>query len=174
MVLTKYIPSYTVEDYRQWKGDWELWSGVPIAMTPSAKQPHQRITGNLYFQIRSALEQNGCENCEAFFELDWVVSKDTVFRPDLLVVCRHERSDYIDTTPTLVVEVLSESTRQRDLLFKRDHYEKLGVTYYLIVDPEKSDYQLLVNAEGGFKEAAQLCLELEQDCRVHLDASRIF
>ena len=25
---------YTYEDYRQWKGDWELIDGVPFAMAP--------------------------------------------------------------------------------------------------------------------------------------------
>ena len=30
-----YKPRYTVDDYESWAGDWELWQGTAIAMTPS-------------------------------------------------------------------------------------------------------------------------------------------
>ena len=173
MVLPKYIPSYTVEDYRQWKGDWELWSGIPIAMIPSPKQAHQRISGNLHFQLRTALAAAGCKDCEVFYELDWVVAEDTVFRPDLLVVCGHQQSEFIEERPGLVVEILSESSRQRDLLYKRESYEKLGVPFYLVVDPEESECRLLVNGDSGFKENRSPELSLTDSCVIRLDYSKI-
>ncbi len=38
-------------------------------------------------------------------------------------------------TPALVAEVLSDSTRQNDLTYKRELYHRQGVEAYLIVDP---------------------------------------
>lgn len=39
----QYQPHYTVEDYELWEGDWELWDGHAIAMSPAARPDHQRI-----------------------------------------------------------------------------------------------------------------------------------
>ena len=30
----RFIPHYTYEDYKQWKGNWELIDGTPFAMFP--------------------------------------------------------------------------------------------------------------------------------------------
>ncbi len=45
--VRKYQPHYTVEDYRQWKGDWELWYGTAVAMSPSPFGPHERAVSAL-------------------------------------------------------------------------------------------------------------------------------
>ncbi len=37
----KYIPNYTLTDYRRWEGDWELWDGIPVSMSPSPFGTHQ-------------------------------------------------------------------------------------------------------------------------------------
>ncbi len=58
--------------------------------------------------------------------------------PDLMVRQRqHGGRDWDDApTPSLVVEVLSGSTRRRDLGKKRQLYLDAGVTDYWVVDPE--------------------------------------
>jgi Uma2 family endonuclease len=43
----------------------------------------------------------------------------------------------IQGAPALVVEILSPSTRRRDLGIKRDLYDKFGVREYWIVDSKK-------------------------------------
>ena len=61
-----------------------------------------------------------------------------VVQPDLLVICDPENIEKDDTymgTPTLVVEVLSESTRSRDIIKKLDLYMSGGVEEYWIVNP---------------------------------------
>ncbi len=49
--------------------------------------------------------------------------------------------------PLLIVEVTSPSTRRNDLEPKRDHYYRLGIPYYLIVDrqagPRRDEVQLI-------------------------------
>ncbi|WP_457626586.1 hypothetical protein [Persephonella sp.] len=38
----KYLPNYTVEDYKQWEGDWELIEGIAYAMVPSPLESIKR------------------------------------------------------------------------------------------------------------------------------------
>lgn len=37
----RYIPTYTVADYERWEGEWELWDGVPVAMSSAPIFRHQ-------------------------------------------------------------------------------------------------------------------------------------
>ena len=174
MAIARYIPHYTVDEYRKWEGDWELWSGVPIAMSPSAKRIHQKLCGRLFRILSEKLDSESCSNCEVLFEIDWLVSEDTVLRPDLLVICDHKSSDFVEETPILVAEVLSESTRRRDLLYKRESYQQLGVKYYLIVDPKNASTQFLVNQSDGYRECKSGNLEFTPECGFELVLDNFF
>ena len=81
----KYAPHYRVDDYRQWKGDWELWDGIAIAMSPSHIGPHQAVLVALASELRGALRDASC-NATVLVELDWIIKNDTVVRPDVIVV----------------------------------------------------------------------------------------
>ncbi len=172
MALPRYVPHYSVQDYQQWKGDWELWSGIAVARSPAPKKQHQRICAKLHLLLADALKRDGCEDCELYFELDWIVNSDTVYRPDLSIVCGDSDTDFIEKTPDMVVEVLSDSTRQRDLFYKRDSYEQLGVKYYLIVDPSSGDSQLLVLTEKGYEAEEGGTVELPGGLLVDLGFER--
>ncbi|WP_442507017.1 Uma2 family endonuclease [Novipirellula sp. SH528] len=140
MPIPQYIPHYTATDYQQWEGDWELWNGIPVAMTPSPFGPHQTLLAKLAHRFISAIEASGCENCEVVLELDWIVSQHTVVRPDLSIVCHANLDRFIERPPSLVVEILSPSTSQRDRTVKRDLYEQQGVLHYLIANPDDATY----------------------------------
>ncbi len=43
----KYREHYTIEDYKQWQGDWELIEGIPFAMAPSPFADHQIIISQI-------------------------------------------------------------------------------------------------------------------------------
>ena len=63
-----------------------------------------------------------------------------LFKPNLVVVKKENYSimnwhGAIYGVPDMVVEVLSPSTRVRDLTVKKDAYESNGVKEYWIVDP---------------------------------------
>ena len=171
MALPRYIPHYTVRDYNLWEGDWELWSGVAVSMSPSAKRLHQRICGRLFRILCETLDTAGCAACEVTFEVDWVVSDDTVFRPDLLVTCGHKPSDFVEETPVFVAEILSDSTRQRDLLYKREAYQELGVKYYLIIDPQAGTSKLLINEDHGYVDCDESKLNFHPDREIEVDFS---
>jgi len=62
-----------------------------------------------------------------------------VVQPDLMVICDLEENlgedDYYHGIPTLVVEIISDSTRSKDYIRKLDLYMSCGVQEYWIVDP---------------------------------------
>jgi len=111
----RYVPHYTIDDYQLWEGDWELWSGTAVAMSPSPKKVHQRLSKRLVTMLDEALREANCSDCEVFQEVDWRVNSDTVFRPDLSITCSDTNSDYLGKTPELVIEILSDSNSILDL-----------------------------------------------------------
>lgn len=127
---------YTYDDYKTWKDseDWELLNGVAYAMSPSLTTRHQRISKKIAFEIESYLKG---KTCEVFYELDAVLSKDDIAKPDIMVVCDKSKitEKNIQGAPDLVVEILSPSTSRRDKKTKLEIYRKSGVKEYWIVDP---------------------------------------
>ena len=69
--------------------------------------------------------------------------------PDLMVRSgNRETSDWRSAPPpSLVVEVLSPTTRRRDRVRKRDFYLEAGVAEYWIVDPEAKTLTIVRRAE---------------------------
>ncbi len=110
----KFQPNYTVDDYRQWQGDWELWQGIPVSMVPSPFGRHSSVTGKIVTSLNNAIAANGC-SATTLVELDWIISAGTVVRPDVAVVCGGLPERHLEARPEIVVEVLSGTTRDRDL-----------------------------------------------------------
>ncbi len=117
---------------------YEIIGGEKI-MAPSASAYHNSIMGDLYTDIKLYLRRN---NCGFVFSdsIDVHLPDGSMFKPDLIVV-KSENADIIDWdgtihgVPDMVVEVLSRSTKKKDLTIKKDTYEKNGVKEYWIVDP---------------------------------------
>lgn len=68
-----------------------------------------------------------------------------VVQPDVMVLCDLDKIDEKGKywgVPTLLVEVLSDSTRKRDLEKKLDLYKETGVREYWMVDPAKKEIYL--------------------------------
>lgn len=175
--VPRYEPHYTVADYRRWPGDWELWSGRAIAMTPSPFGRHQNVLAALLTRLRVEIDRLGCK-ATALSELDWIVSDDTVVRPDVVVICGGVPERHLDSPPALVAEVLSPSARHHDLIFKRDLYAQQGVGIYLIIDPDAqtvehlslgSDHQYAAVDQGE-----QLELQVCDECEIKFDVRRLF
>jgi Uma2 family endonuclease len=172
----RYVPHYTLDDYRQWEGDWELIDGVAIAMTPSPFAPYERVISRLSRIIGTQIEQNSCP-CEVYTNLDWIVSQDTVIRPDLMVVCGDQPQRHLERPPVLVAEVMSESTKGRDRIAKRAVYVEQRVRYFLVIDPDAKTV-VLATGESTCLFAADGCVELELadqgSCKVKIDCQRLF
>lgn len=141
-------------------------------MTPSPFGPHQRPIARLTYYFVGQLVEQGSTDCEVYSELDWIVSDDTVVRPDLSIVCNHPVQRFIETCPTLVVEVLSESTAEKDRTAKYELFESQGVKYYLMLDPLTRAHQLYQAIDGVFallEDKNPIELYLHDQCRLTFD-----
>jgi len=177
MPAVSYKPHYTIEDYFLWEGDWELWNGIPVSMAPSPDFFHQTVSGNLHWQFKNLLKSEGCtSDCRAIYEIDWHVDASTVVRPDIMVVCEKPSGRWIEKRPELAVEILSPSTRQKDLTAKRDLYAANGVPFYLIVDPEgRSALLLSLDGKGTYRELPpETPFELHPGCVMRLEIPALF
>lgn len=74
-------------------------------------------------------------------------------QPDVLVVVDGPLDvPRIEVPPLLVVEVLSKSTRSRDLLDKRAAYQDAGVPSYWMVDTKVPSLRVLELVHGTYRE----------------------
>ncbi len=172
----RYVPHYTIDDYRMWEGRWEMIDGVPIAMTPSPFGPHERIISRLSFEIQMQHRSGKCP-CEVYTCLDWIISQDTIVRPDLMVICGEQPKYHLERAPALVAEVLSDSTKGRDLVVKRALYTENAVPHYLIIDPESKTIEHVAGGTSGFRtENSRFELDLGNDpnCRITIECAKLF
>ncbi|MBN2701104.1 MAG: Uma2 family endonuclease [Methylothermaceae bacterium] len=136
---------HTYGEYLTWPEDvrYELIDGRAYLMAPAPTLDHQDITGEIYFQLRQALEDKPCRPFIA--PVDVRLPKqdetddaiDTVVQPDVLVVCDETKLDRrgVRGAPDLVVEVSTPATAYHDHQRKRAIYERAGVSEYWLVDP---------------------------------------
>lgn len=135
---------HTYANYLTWPEDvrYELIDGIAYLMAPPLRV-HQEIVGELYHQVRTALEGKPCRAYVAPFdvrlpkesEADQLV--DTVVQPDLLVVCDESKLDErgMRGAPDWVVEVLSPSTAGHDQTVKLSAYERAALPEVWLVHP---------------------------------------
>lgn len=102
---------------------WELLEGE-LVMTPAPRFVHQDMLGRSYVRVLAPAQP---PLVVALAPLDVRLSERTVLQPDLVVARREQAGDHgIEGIPLLVVEVLSPSTRCRDLMDKRRILERVG------------------------------------------------
>lgn len=111
----------------------ELLDGA-FVMTPNPGLQHQRAVVNLAVLMRTLDLPPGLEALVGPFDV--ALSTGDLLVPDVLIA-RVETLTTKDLrgAPELVVEVLSPSTRRRDLGDKLTAYRDAGVPHYWVVDP---------------------------------------
>jgi len=136
---------HTYADYLTWPDEvrYELIDGMAWMMAPAPTLDHQEVAGDIYFQLRQALQNRPCRPFIA--PVDVRLPKgdeedariDTLVQPDVLVVCDPDKLDRrgVRGAPDLVVEVLSPGTASHDHVRKRQVYERAGVREYWLVHP---------------------------------------
>lgn len=170
-----YSEKYTVEDYQEWKGDWEIVHGEAYAMSPSPLYDHQYITGKIFRQLDEQLDN--CPKCHAVIETDVTLSEDTVVRPDSMVIC-YEPEDKLTKSPELVFEVTSKSTAKRDEILKFDLYQNEAIKYYILIYPNSKKAKLYELIDYKYRKIADFTdehyhFELSQ-CTVDFDFNFIW
>jgi Uma2 family endonuclease len=157
---------------------YEILDG-DLFMVPAPGIKHQRLSITLSAILLKKLSQFGTVLAAP---CDVLLSNEDIVQPDILFV-RKERSGIIGEfniqgSPDLVVEILSQGTRERDLGAKRKIYWKFGVQEYWIVDPEAETIEVLVWSEigyvtaGVYNKSGRLCSPLLANLKIPL--SEIF
>lgn len=116
---------------------------------------HQTISRRIQFQLMEQIENTG--HGQVFNSpIDVQFDDFNVVQPDLVLVL-NQNDIVIETrlrgVPDFVVEILSPSTREKDVLLKKQLYEQNGVPVYWIVDP-KTDTVLVhqLDSTGRYNE----------------------
>ena len=153
--------TYTIDDYYRVPNDRrvELIDGVFYDMTGPVNV-HQFLVGFIYNSIYNYIQANNGD-CIPFISpsdvrLDILKDDRTMVQPDVFIVCDEEKLDdgkNVKGAPDFVVEVLSPSTRKKDMTKKLTKYAEAGVREYWIVDPQRG--QIIV-------------YDLEHDCEIKL------
>lgn len=117
---------------------------------------HQRIIVELMNIMYNWFDGKKCKPLTAPFDVTLVKDdKKNVAQPDIMVICDtdniNEKGRY-KGTPTLVIEVLSESTRRMDMLKKLDLYSSSGVSEYWIVNPFNREVYVYFYEEYDIKD----------------------
>jgi Uma2 family endonuclease len=125
------IQRYTPEEYltMEAKADFksEYCDGFITAMAGASRE-HNLIAGNLHGEIRSQLKARRCEVYMSDMRLS--VSRTGLYTyPDVMAVCGEPQfeGDEVKTllNPTVIIEVLSDSTESYDRGRKFGHYRRL-------------------------------------------------
>lgn len=145
---------YTVEDYYAIPDERrvELIDGVIYDMGAPAVI-HQKILGELHLLFRECVDAHEGV-CDVYLSpCDVRLDSDnyTMVQPDLLVICREYDlgAKAFDGPPDLTVEILSPSTRSKDMLLKLYKYQHAGVKEYWIIDPENETILVYDFQEGS-------------------------
>ncbi|MDP9364598.1 MAG: Uma2 family endonuclease [Chloroflexota bacterium] len=127
-------------------------------MTPSPVPLHQRASSRVH--VRFAQQALAGDLRESFYApIDVVFAPNVVAVPEVVFVARDHLHivgpKAINGVPDLIVEILSPSTRRRDLGSKKALYERFGVPEYWTVDLRRHVLTACVLADGRYR-----CLDL--------------
>lgn len=153
---------------------YELVNGEIIAMA-GASRNHNRITRNFLTHFSAHLVHSRCEA----FASDMFVKCETqtdekLYLPDVVVDCTDQASgdDKMAIAPTIIVEVVSKSTRETDFSQKLRDYQKIpSLQEYAIVEQDSQHvyvFRKSQNWQGQSYNSGAIYFE-SIDCTVTLD-----
>lgn len=131
-----------------------------IYLLASPKVVHQRILGELYMIFYNWFQGKTCRPMFAPFDITLKRNADNIniVQPDLMVICdldeKTNEKDYYMGVPTLVAEIISESTRSKDFIKKLDLYMSTGVKEYWIVNPLSREVSIYLFDENNISQNA--------------------
>lgn len=140
--LTKKQGEYTLEDYYNLPEDqrFELIDGVIYDMT-APTTIHQSILGRVHAHLLYHIDAKGGQCIPMISPVDVQLDCDdkTMVEPDVIIVCDRNKiiRRCVYGAPDFVMEVLSKSTKKKDMFIKLNKYLNAGVREYWMVDPDK-------------------------------------
>lgn len=115
-----------------------------ICLLASPNIVHQELLARLYLTFSDYFKGSDCRVFFAPFDVHFNkknFKEPDVMQPDMFVACDlegnvTEKGQYMGT-PTLVVEIISDNTRSKDMITKLDTYRLSGVREYWIIEPKQ-------------------------------------
>ena len=133
----------TVEEYLKLEQDAEIRreyvAGQVYAMA-GASEAHNLIVGNIFALLRPHLRGSSCRAFVSDMKVKVKMQQaDIFYYPDLLVTCDpNDNKKYFKTDPSLIVEVLSDSTQTTDRREKRLSYQTIdSLQEYVLVSQDE-------------------------------------
>lgn len=146
---------YTTEDYYALPPERraELINGEIYDMA-SPSPLHQMIATEIWQSLKNYIRAQKGECIPVVAPLDVCLDCDdrTMIQPDVLVVCNRKKllNRCVFGAPDFVAEIISDSTRSRDMYLKLEKYASAGVSEYWIVDPVKRKVIVYDLSSGDF------------------------
>ena len=112
-----------------------------IYMSPTPVTNHQKVLQTIFRRLSEQIEDlDRGHVIVASFDI-YLDETSNAVEPDIVVILKTNKNQpepkgHFHGVPDLVVEVLSPSNREHDLVKKKNLYEKFGVREYWIVDPQ--------------------------------------
>lgn len=127
-----------------------------VYMLASPSYDHQSIVMEISNMMYNWFKGKKCRPLTAPFDIILTIDDNkNVVQPDIMVICDteniNEKGRYTGI-PTLVVEVLSDSTRQKDMLKKLNLYFQSSVKEYWIVNPLRKEVYVYCFENQDIKE----------------------
>lgn len=144
--VAAYLPSkqqgeYTLDDYYAIPDEYrvELIDGVIYDMaTPTIA--HQIVLSVIGTRLFNYIEKKKgkCIMLQAPMDVQLDCDNRTMLQPDVFITCNRDKlkKRNVYGAPDFVVEILSPSTRRKDMIIKKEKYKKAGVREYWMVDIE--------------------------------------
>ncbi|MEO6636645.1 MAG: Uma2 family endonuclease [Ginsengibacter sp.] len=134
---------FSIEEYLELENAWdekhEYYKGEIFAMS-GAKVPHNAIGGNLFASLFNKLKGKKCKPYNSDQRIH--IQSNTLFTyPDISIICGEiitlNNDDYNVLNPSVIIEVLSKSTKNYDRGEKFKLYRAIPtLREYILVDSE--------------------------------------
>ncbi len=116
-----------------------------IYLLSSPKTAHQASLTEIFGTFYNWFQGKNCIPMVAPYDITLKRNEGNtnVVQPDIMVICDLEEKlgedDYYKGVPALVVEILSENTKNKDLINKLELYMSCGIEEYWIVNPTNKE-----------------------------------
>ncbi len=152
--LASSFPTISFEDYLETEARTEAKNEYfygHVYMMAGGTNRHHIIAAAAVFQLTRILAR---KNCQVLASDARIVTPDSkaVFYPDASVHCGNTLPPLglTATSPTLILEILSPSTKRYDLSTKRKEYFRIpSLQHYLLLDSEALEATLYSRSDSG-------------------------
>ena len=147
-------------------------------MNPTPSTYHQVVSKRLQYELYTQIELARLGNIFSA-PLDVELSRFDIVQPDLVALANQSQAKItaskIVGPPELLIEIISPSSVENDLVLKRTLYQQSGVQEYWIVDPFERCIKQLVRKDGVFIEAtAAQCIVASTFPSLTIELSKVW